>query len=39
MDDPKEVVGLLEPSAGRVLQTTLEHDDEARLKEALRKAE
>jgi len=38
-DDPKEVIGLLEPSAGRVLQTTLEHDDEARLKEALRSAE
>ncbi|MCF8080541.1 MAG: DUF1269 domain-containing protein [Desulfobacterales bacterium] len=39
MDDPKEVVGLLEPSAGKVLQTTLEHDDEARLKEALRNVE
>ena len=38
-DDPKEVVGLLEPAAGRVLQTTLEHDDEGRLKEALGKAE
>lgn len=38
-DDPKEVVDLLEPSAGKVLHTTLEHDDEARLKEALQSAE
>jgi len=38
-DDPKEVVDLLDPSGGKVLQTTLEHDDEARLKEALRSAE
>lgn len=38
-DNPKEVVSLLEPSAGRVLQSSLEHDDEAKLKEALQKAE
>jgi len=38
-DDPSRIAEKLEPAADRVLQTALAHDDESRLKAALRRAE